>query len=494
VIDHELRKAIWILNQKDVGINDLAKKFGLDRKTIHGIVDLRGEMPQTVKINKKQINEDLLRKVYERCQGMTPRVHEILIKEHQLNIGYSTLTALIRELGIGKAEEERSCQVPDKPGDEFQHDTSPYVLLIGEHKIKIQGSSLYWRYSKVRCLQFYPSFTKFHLKCFFHEGLARWKYVAETCIVDNTNLVVHHGTGANAVFHQDMNAFCKQYGFKWKAHAIKHSDRKGGVEKSLHFVETNFFPGRIFNSLEDLNVQAKEWCESVAKRPHSRTKLIPLELLEIEKPHLIPVEGAPRPYLIHERIIDQYGFISFNGNYFWAPKGHEGKVDVLEYSDKLTIYQRRKELITYPLPPWGSRGRKMLPEGIDLQYKPKKSTVDTTTEENALKSLGENYKNHFKNAHQHLNRAQYYQLIRGLYSFYRKEDRGLFDRVMDRCIRYRVYELQTILNIKNIILSDDSCGQLDIDFGENFGPVNITEGEFGDEVDLSRYDYQGPEE
>lgn len=489
-----MRKIIWQLHQKGQGINELAKKFQIDKKTIQKIIDLHGEPSMIVKKSKIKIDETLLRSLHGRCRGMTPRIHEILKKEHQVDVGYSTLTAFLRELGIGSKETERSHQVADKPGEEFQHDTSPYVVLIGDKKVKVQASSLYWRFSKARFLKFYPSFTRFHMMCFFYEAITLWDAVAKTCVVDNTNLVIHHGTGSNATFQQEMNAFASPYGFKWKAHEIRHSDRKAGVEKSLHFVETNFLSGRTFSSLEDMNLQAKEWCQEIAKRPHSKTKLIPIELFEIERPYLVPVHGVPRPYKNHERIIDQYGFISFNGNFFWAPKGHEGKVTVLEYADTLVIYQNRKMLITHPLPPWGTRGKKILPDDVVLGYSPKKKTITPTTEESALKSLGEDYKSHLENAYRLLGKAKYYQLIRGLYSFYRKEDKGLFERAMKKAIRYRVYELQTILNIKYILLADDNCTPMDFRLSEYDGLLNITEGEFCDEADLNRYDYQGAEE
>ena len=65
----------------------------------------------------------------------------------------------------------------------------------------MQCSSLYLRYSKVRYIQFYRSFNRWRMKCFFHEALSRWGYAATTCVIDNTNLAVLHGTGKDAVIH-----------------------------------------------------------------------------------------------------------------------------------------------------------------------------------------------------------------------------------------------------------------------------------------------------
>ena len=83
-----------------------------------------------------------------------------------------------------------------------------------------------------------------------------WGYRARQCIIDNTNLARLRGTGANAVMVPEMEAFARQYGFVFRCHALKHPNRKAGEERSFWTVETNFLPGRTFQSLEDLNQQA----------------------------------------------------------------------------------------------------------------------------------------------------------------------------------------------------------------------------------------------
>lgn len=115
-------------------------------------------------------------------------VHEILKKEKGIDIGYSTLTRLFRELGLGPHKKQRCMNFPDQPGEEMQNDTSPYLLKIGDKSTRVIGSILYFRYSKIRYLKFYRSFDRFKMKCFFHEALIFFGYTAGSCIIDNTNL------------------------------------------------------------------------------------------------------------------------------------------------------------------------------------------------------------------------------------------------------------------------------------------------------------------
>jgi len=227
-------------------------------------------------------------------------VHEKLREEHGLQITYSTLTRWMRKLGLSLPPTTRCERVPDEPGAEMQHDTSPYKIPLGGVTTKLQASLLYLRYSKRRYLQFYRVFDRFRMKCFLHRALLHWAYVPKLCVIDNTNLARLRGLGSRAVMVPEMEAFAKSYGFAFLCHAPKHPDRKAGEERSFHTVETNFLPGRSFENLEDLNRQALEWSTvRMEQRPQGKAGLIPAQAFEHERhflqaltPHL------PAPYLL----------------------------------------------------------------------------------------------------------------------------------------------------------------------------------------------------
>ena len=124
---------------------------------------------------------------------------------------------------------QRCERVPDEPGAEMQHDTSPFTLLVGSGRLRLQASLLYLRYSKRRYLQFYPVFDRFHMKCFLHLALMHWGYAPRICVIDNTNLARWRGLGANAVMVPEMEAFARAYGFRFLCHAPKHPDRNQNV-------------------------------------------------------------------------------------------------------------------------------------------------------------------------------------------------------------------------------------------------------------------------
>ncbi|MGB9500007.1 MAG: hypothetical protein ACKVE4_09720 [Dissulfuribacterales bacterium] len=260
MIDADKRQAIYSL-YKETGMSSrkISHRMHIAVNTVSAIVEQKGIMPDAARKGRISIEEELLRRLYHECDGWVHRIYEILTEDHGIEIGYSTLTRMIRELELGGKTRRRCDQVPDKPGEEMQHDTTVYKLKIGQALTRLVASILYFRYSKIRYLKLYRSFNRFAMKCFLHEALMFWGYAASVCIIDNTNLARLSGSGGRAVIVPEMEEFARKYGFSFKCHAINHPNRKAGNERSFYTVETNFIPGRRFETLEDLNAHALQW-------------------------------------------------------------------------------------------------------------------------------------------------------------------------------------------------------------------------------------------
>jgi len=218
-----------------MSLHEIARRFGISRNTIRAVIQNKGEMPVSTRRDKTKIATDLLERLYQECDGWIQRVHEKLVEEQGIQVKYSTLTRLLRELGIGKPQETRCERVPDKPGAEFQHDTSVYQIKLSDIPNRLIASLMYLRYSKRRYLRFYRVFNRFRMKCFLHEGLMHWGYAAHECIIDNTNLARLRGTGKNAVIVPEMEAFANQYGFLFVCHEKGHPNRKDYVSYCTSF-------------------------------------------------------------------------------------------------------------------------------------------------------------------------------------------------------------------------------------------------------------------
>ena len=236
MIDPDVRNAIYQLHLAGTPQVEIARQFHVSDRTVRTIIRQRGAMPQSVRKDKIQIDPDLLRRLYQQCGGWLQRVHEKLVEEENIQVSYSTLTRLVRELELGKIRNVRCDHVPDEPGVEMQHDTSVYKVKLSGKPTRVIASLLYLRYSKRRYLKFYRTFNRFAMKCFLHEALMYWGHAARQCIIDNTNLARLRGSGRLAVIVPEMAVFAERYGFKFLCHEIRHANRKDWVAYYTSFM------------------------------------------------------------------------------------------------------------------------------------------------------------------------------------------------------------------------------------------------------------------
>ena len=478
-----------------MSLREIAGRLHLSRNTVRSIIAQQGEMPVQVRKDKIRIETELLERLYQECGGWVQRVHEKLLEEHGVQVAYSTLTRMLRQLplkGSETSQNSRCARVADQPGAEMQHDTSPYRLQLGEERVQVIASLLYLRYSKRRYLRFYRLFNRFRMKCFLHEALLFWRHAAPECIIDNTNLARLRGTGREAVIVPEMEAFAKQYGFHFVCHAKGHANRKAGEERSFWTVETNFFPGRRFQSLEDLNQQAFEWAAvRMEQRPVAKSKLIPAQAFERERAALIALPAhLPPPYQVHERGTDQYGYAAFNGNYYWVPGSSRQDVKILEYSQYLKIYQGRQCLVEYPLPSDATHNQRITPQGMPPpDRQPKDRKRPTTEEEKCLRALSPAVNAYLNFVLKSAGDIRRHQFIRELFSLSRRMPATLFLQTVERALHYGIRDRETLLRIARLLLSQGQLPLFTAEVDEKFtARQSYRQGHLTEAPDFSLYD------
>jgi len=488
MIDPETRKAVCLMHAKGVSIHKISQHLKLARNTVRAIIEQKGEISTAPRSDRIAVDPKLLQELYAKCDGWKERMHEIL-KERGIEISYQTLTLRVRELGLGSSQ-ARCSKVDDEPGLEMQNDTSPYRIKIGDKRVDVVASVLYFRYCKQRYLKFYCSFTRFQMKCFFHEALTFFDYAAKTCIIDNTNLAVSHGTGANAVMHLEMALFLERYGSRFVAHEIGHSNRKAGNERSFWTLETNFFPGREFESFEDLNHQALVWAtEKMASKPQTENKIVPNTMFDAEKPflkNLLP--HLPRPYQTHQnRNTDQYGYVAFNANYYWVPGESRHPVTILEYADSIKIFHQRREMAEYALPPVFTKNKRIKPDGVEGHF-PKHQKRPTADEERELRGLSTEVAEYLdfvleqKGLKRHI-------FIQNLHRLSRRGNQVAFTQAVARALHFRVLDLGAVermfIHFLNATALPAMLPEIDAEYIHR---DSFRDGESSENPDLSQFD------
>ena len=147
----------------------------------------------------------------------------------------------------------------------------------------------------------------------------------------------------------EMEVFRDRLGFRFVAHEIGDANRSAHVERPFHFIENNFLAGRTFSSWEELNEQARQWCDRVNATYKKHIRAIPRELFAIERPYLKPLPAwIPEVYRLHQRTVDIEGYVSVNSNRYSVPVSWIGRrVEVRETKNKIEFQLDARNIVTH---------------------------------------------------------------------------------------------------------------------------------------------------
>jgi len=162
----------------------------------------------------------------------------------------------------------------------------------------------------------------------------------------------------------EMAAFAERYGFRFLAHERGDANRSARVERGFDFIDNNFFAGRGFASWEDLNAQARQWCDRVNGAYKKHIRAVPRELFALERTRLKPLPvWLPEVYRLHERIVDVEGYVALHRNRYSVPVAWIGRrVEVRETKETVEIQLDARSSVTHRRIAEAQQDRVTLPE------------------------------------------------------------------------------------------------------------------------------------
>lgn len=215
------------------------------------------------------------------------------------------------------------CQYLDQ--NEKLHKVAVFVMILG--------------YSRAKYIEFVKrcdlrSMERCMLNAFQYFG-----GVPREVLTDNMKTVVAGREAGKVIWNTQFSDFAVEMGFVPKVCRVRAPQTKGKVERLVRYVKENFFPGRSFVDLEDLNRQAIAWCKSVDSRPHGTTCKIPLQKLAQEELFSLPSQEIQDRYRWEMRTVTRDGLVSFDGIRYGVPWQYSGKeVQVRAVKGQLEIY------------------------------------------------------------------------------------------------------------------------------------------------------------
>lgn len=403
-------------------------------------------MPPLRREEKAEPHRDEILHQYAKCEGNLARVHEEL-EGQGVQISYPGLTAFCRRHGITAPPTKVVGEYHFEPGSEMQHDTSPHKASIGGKLEKVQTAAQVLAYSRMLFFQHYPTFNRFYCKVFLTEAALYIGGVCAECMIDNTHVVVLSGTGPQMVVVPEMEAFGKRLGFVFRAHRVGDPDRKARVERAFHHIENNFLVGRTFADHDDLNRQAREFCDKVNARIKRHLHASPRELFAVEQPRLRPLPiHVPEVYQLHQRIVDVSGYVTLHAHRYSAPLNLIGRqLEVRETKDSVEIYQgprqvarHRRVLAGAPTKVTAPQHRPPRGQGLTAQR------PDSTADERLLQASSEEMAAYVRALKQRLGGLQATLALRRLASFLRDYPQDAVLDAVKTAAHFGLFDMQRL--------------------------------------------------
>ena len=225
------------------------------------------------------------------------------------------------------------CQYTDLDGD--LHKVPAFVMILGQSRAK---------------------YVEFTARCDLH-GLERcmvnaFNYfggVPKEVLTDNMKTVVIGREAGKVIWNTQFADFAVDIGFIPKVCRVRTPQTKGKVERLVRYVKENFFPGRHFTDLNDLNLQVLNWCRDADSKIHGTTGKIPLTELATEDLLPLPEQMVLDRYRWETRTVTREGLVSFDGIRYGVPWQYSGKeVQVRLYKGNLEIYYNEILLAKHP--------------------------------------------------------------------------------------------------------------------------------------------------
>jgi len=298
-------------------LRQIAKETGHSRNTVRKYVR-DGHIPEAKERAKRGSKLDPYKETIDRwmredglfnCQAMLLRLREQ---------GYTGGATIIKDYVQSKRpprQPKATMRYETRPGEQAQVDWGYCETVDANgHSHKLPAFVMVLGYSRAIYVEFARrcDISSF-LRCFVH-AIEHFGGVPKIMLTDHMKTVV---TGMNddgtPQWNRQFEDFALSIGLTPKLCKVRRPETKGKVERGVHFVKDNFWPGRTYTDIADLNRQAVHWCRQVDQRIHGTTGERPCDRLK-EEP-LLPLPSPDRlmKFLREERTVSLDGFVSFDG-------------------------------------------------------------------------------------------------------------------------------------------------------------------------------------
>lgn len=273
---------------------EIARRLGLSVKTVRR--SLKSEAPPSEKIIRlRESKLDSFRETIVSLLADYPGLSAVRIYEKISEKGYKGSLTILRYYlrKVRPVKREAFVRIETEPGEEAQADWGLFGDYFGCGRI-LSCFAFVLSHSRMMTLtwtlsQRMEDFLASHRNAFHFFG-----GVPKKILYDNLKSVVAQRMGKEIRFNPRFMAFAGTYLFEPVACNVRAGNEKGKVERVIGYVRKNFFDGRTFRDLSDLQLQSDRWRDGRANvRIHGTLRSRPVDRFETEKKVLRGLPPCP---------------------------------------------------------------------------------------------------------------------------------------------------------------------------------------------------------
>jgi len=295
-------------------VGTIATQLGIHHSVVDRVLSQAG-LPKVERTQRTSIIDPYLPFIVDTLREFptltAARLYE-MAKQRGYPGGPSQFRQRISQLRPRK-QPEAYLRLKTLPGEQGQVDWGHFGhLQVGKAKRPLMAFVMVLSWSRQIFLRFYlnaqmENFLRGHVAAF-----EAWQGVPRVLLFDNLKSAVLERQGDAIRFHPTLLALSAHYHFEPRPVAVARGNEKGRVERAIRYIRDNFFAGRRWQTLDELNAQADAWCTGISADracPEDKTLTV-REALTHEQRHLLtlpdnpfdtrertPVRAAKTPYI-----------------------------------------------------------------------------------------------------------------------------------------------------------------------------------------------------
>ena len=349
--DLRLAEVLRLALVEGQSVRAISRGLSMSRRTVRRLLGRAADSRRKAAAPKRVSLLDRFDPELKRLLADTPEMRAPAVLERLRPLGYAGGITILRDHLRGlrpRQPREAFLTLDFKPGAAVQVDWADFGFALPGCPRRVSAFVMALCYSRYLYLEFTVSQSIAALLRCMENGLRFYGGSTVVDIFDNMKTVVLEHSPRHTVFNSRFMEYAQARGFRVLACNVRRGNEKGRVERPIGFLRERFWPGRRFQDLLDLNVQATAWRDTFANnRVHEVTGKVPALVFRHEESALLkPLPQVPfNTDEVESRSVSRTYRVSFDRNHYSVPWRLVGQtVLVRANADAVSVFLGPKQV------------------------------------------------------------------------------------------------------------------------------------------------------